>query len=107
MDRAFATETLHEGEVRVLLVRGEVDMESAPRLLAEIGKALGGTSILKVRLSEVPYLDSSGLAVLIQGLKEAKEKRVDFRLDAPSEAVRSVLALASLDSFFVVEDSTS
>ncbi len=53
-----------------------------------------------VRLSEVEYMDSSGVAVLIEGLKAAQESGKTFALVAPSVPVMKVLTLARLDSVF-------
>ncbi|MFQ5506593.1 MAG: STAS domain-containing protein [Planctomycetota bacterium] len=96
--------TEHEG-YRLLSVAGEVDMQSSPRLRDELKLQLKGTGILKLDLRNVSYLDSSGIAVLIQGMKWAQRERIDYRLVDPSEQVRSVIELAQLQDFFSIESS--
>jgi anti-sigma B factor antagonist len=87
----------------VITVAGEVDLYSSPALrtaiLGAIPQAADGVS---VDLSAVPYMDSSGVATLVEGLKTARDKGLTFRLIDPSQAVMSVLELARLDTIFSV-----
>jgi anti-sigma B factor antagonist len=94
-----------EGDARILVITGEVDMDSSPRVRDEMHRALKGTKMLKVHLRGVNYIDSSGIAVLIQGMKDAKKSGVAFALLNPSENVRSVIELALLQQVFVIEES--
>ena len=84
-------------------VAGEVDLYSSPELrkkiLAAIPSVEGG---LVVHLSEVTYIDSSGVATLVEGLRSARRHGTGFALMAPSPAVMQVLELARLDSVFEV-----
>jgi anti-sigma B factor antagonist len=92
---------------RILKVSGEVDMESSPGLKDQILKALKTTRLLRIDLRDVSYLDSSGIAVLIGGRKEAQRAKIDYRLLDPSQQVKSVIELAMLHQFFVIESSGS
>lgn len=94
-------------DARILKVSGEVDMETSPALKDQILKALKGARILKVELKDVAYLDSSGIAVLIGGLREAQKAKVDFRLLDPSPPVRAVIELAMLQQVFKIESGGS
>lgn len=88
---------------RRVTVRGAVDLESSPQLGAKLRSALQGTPALAVSLTEVSYMDSSGLATLIQALKLANRTAVKFRLLAPSDQVQSVLELAQLHQLFTID----
>jgi len=90
---------------RILEVAGEVDMSSSISLRDELRKSLNGTRVLKVDLSGVHYLDSSGIAVLIQGFKWARRKEIEYRLLDPSKQVTDVIKLAMLQTFFTIEKS--
>ncbi|MCC6671588.1 MAG: STAS domain-containing protein [Planctomycetes bacterium] len=92
-----------EGHDHVVMVRGEVDMESAPRLLDEIQHGLKHASRAVVDLAGVSYIDSSGIAVLVQGLKSAMKRGKEFVLRAPSAQVAAVLKLAQLQQLFKIE----
>ena len=88
---------------KVLAVKGELDLDASPRLLAEIQAALKAASGIKVNLRGVSYVDSSGIAVLIQGYKLALKQKLQFVLREPSPQVITVLELSQLRSFFVFE----
>ncbi len=105
MATKFDLEPTADPAVRVLKVSGEVDMETSPGLKEQIQKALKGAKTLKVDLSGVGYLDSSGIAVLIQGLKEAQRAKVEYSLLDPSPQVKAVIALAMLQQVFRIETS--
>lgn len=87
----------------VIRVVGEVDLYSSPELrkaiLKSTSSAKGG---LAIDLSGVTYIDSSGVATLVEGLRSARKNDIGFVLVAPSPAVRQVLELARLDSVFEV-----
>ena len=55
-------------------------------------------------MSEVSYIDSSGIAALIESRQKAEEANKSFKIQKPSEAVISVLKMAKLDTFFVIEN---
>ena len=99
---------IHDGADggRLVSVGGEVDMESSPDLKAAISKALPGSKALRVGLAQVSYLDSSGIAVLVEGYKAARAQGVDFILLDPSPQVGEVIKLSQLDSLFRIESSS-
>jgi anti-sigma B factor antagonist len=87
----------------LIKVEGDVDLYSSPKLrkavLEAVKKSATGTG---VHLGAVSYMDSSGVATLVEGLRSAKEHDKTFALIAPSHAVTKVLELARLDSIFEV-----
>ena len=60
---------------------------------------------LLVDLSAVTYIDSSGVASLVETLKASKENGTHFALAAASEPARRVLELARLDKVFTMYDT--
>jgi anti-sigma B factor antagonist len=92
-----------DGSVRTLTVRGDLDMDSSPNLRDAIKKAITGGTTLRIELSGVGYIDSSGIAVLIQGHKWALKSQVAFRLVTPSPKVQAVIKLAQLQTLFTIE----
>lgn len=95
-----------QGGAVVLDVSGEVDMDSSPKLRDEIKKHLKSKpTALKLRMTEVPYIDSSGIAVLIEGMKWCKKKDVPYSLVQISESVRDVLKLSRLLEAFTIEQA--
>lgn len=87
----------------VVHASGDIDMASSPRLLTTLQQALHAAPRLVVDLAEVRYMDSSGVAVLIQGLKAARHAQKAFVLRRPSERVLAVLELADLTRLFTID----
>ena len=89
----------------VIAFTGEVDLESSPAAREILLKCLESTSKVIVDLSEVSYIDSSGVASLVEALQAAKKNGSQFSLAAASEPTRRVLELARLDKVFTMYDS--
>jgi anti-sigma B factor antagonist len=89
----------------IVSFQGDVDLEQSPKarevLLAQVSK---GRKVL-VDLSKVPYIDSSGVASLVEALQTAKSKKVEFALVAVNPAALRVLQLARLDRVFTIHDT--
>ena len=66
-------ETSKQGETNVVSLRGEIDVYTAPRLRqALIDLVEGGAKDIVVDMDRVDFLDSTGLGVLVGGLKRVK-----------------------------------
>ena len=93
-------------KISVLDCSGDVDLYSSPRLrdalLAEI-KA-DGPSVL-VNMSGVTYIDSSGIATLVEGLQLSRQTKTRFGLFGLRPNARSVLELARLHKVFTIFES--
>ena len=88
----------------VVSVAGDVDLYTSPDLRDAILKAIPkAAGRVAVNLSGVNYIDSSGVATLVEGLRSARKFDKGFVLVAPSPAVKQVLELAKLDSVFDVQ----
>lgn len=86
----------------VLAVAGDVDLAAHARFEADVEKSWDGSTDLVVDCSQVAFLDSMGLRVLVQTRQRATENGRDFTLAAPSEPVLRVLDLAGVRSLFSV-----
>ena len=85
-------------------VRGEVDLYTSPDLRAAIMRSVpAADSGVEIELADVEYMDSSGVATLVEGFKIAREKSKSFVLVKPSPSVMKVLELARLDAVFEIE----
>lgn len=80
-----------------LLVRGEIDAHTAPRL-GQALEAIEGDVILD--LSETDFVDSSGLRVLVQHHQAFAARNASMVIADPSSPVERVFELSSLDDFF-------
>lgn len=100
------------GVTAVIHLSGQLDALSAPFVRSELASAVAaGHSHLVVDLSNVGFVDSSGLGSLISGLKAARVAGGDLRLAQPSKQVRTVLSLTMLErvlrSYPTVADALS
>ena len=92
---------VREGYVLVRL-RGEVDLSWSQAVRRAVLDALADDEPVGVDLSEVSYIDSSGIAALVEGFQTARARGGRFALVAVSDAVRAVLELARLDRVFLL-----
>lgn len=87
----------------VLSLEGEIDLHVSPKVKASLTKIVETKPpIVVVDLSAVTYIDSSGLAVLIEAMQNVEEYRGKFALAGLQEAVRPVFEIARLDQVFVI-----
>jgi anti-sigma B factor antagonist len=93
------------GDVALVRVTGEVDLSWSQQVRKTILDALAKSKAVGVELSQVTYMDSSGIAALVEGFQTARAKGLKFGLVSASSPVRSVLALARLDKVFPMVDS--
>ncbi len=89
----------------VIKVTGEVDLYTSPKLRTAVLDALKKQATVGVDLSGVGYMDSSGVATLVEGLKSATDAKKDFVVVAPSSSVLKVLQLSRLDKVFAIRES--
>lgn len=93
--------------IEVVHPKGEVDLHSSPRL-REVIKDATDKSVqgIVLDLSDVEHMDSSGVAVLIEGLRWSRAKGIGYGLANLSDAARVVIELAKLDTVFQISPST-
>ena len=84
--------------VIVVTPSGKLNMVHAHRLREEVDAILAkGHNRIVVDLTNVEFLDSSGLGALIGCLKAARQANGDLRIASPTEQVKLVLQLTNLD----------
>jgi anti-sigma B factor antagonist len=82
---------------------GDVDLYSSPSLRDTLMKEMhAGTSGVLINMSEVSYIDSSGIATLVEGLQLSRQTRTRFGLFGLRGNARSVLELARLHKVFTI-----
>lgn len=84
-------------------VKGEVDVNSAPVLLDQIMAAIARKpEVIIINLCLVTKMDSAGVAVLIEGINEARKQKIILSLQDLSRPAQSVLEMARVDKLFQV-----
>ena len=89
----------------VVRLTGEVDLSRWPEARKIILACLQKSQHLLVDLSGVDYIDSSGVASLVEGYQLARSQQLDFGLVGVSAAAMNVLRLARLDKVFPIHAS--
>jgi anti-anti-sigma factor len=93
----FRVDTRRSGDGVVLALSGDLDIsgEDALEDALEAARTEGGT--LTIDLSELHFIDSSGLRVLVRLHNDAVTKGFDYRLIAGPPHVHRTFALCGLD----------
>jgi anti-sigma B factor antagonist len=87
--------------VAVLVLQGEVDMSNSPALRAKVLEVFDGSpSVFLIDMTEIGYMDSSGLGTLVEALKWANRKNTKLRLVGANDSVKSVFEISRLTSIF-------
>jgi len=98
--------TREAGDRTVIDVEGEVDVFTAPKLRETIiGCINDGKDRLIVNLSGVDFMDSTGLGVLVGGLKRVKERNGELAIAGAQGTVLRVLNVTGLNAVFPLHDS--
>ncbi|HTC41386.1 MAG TPA: STAS domain-containing protein [Candidatus Acidoferrales bacterium] len=91
----------------ILDISGDIDLANSPAmrkvLLGEIKDK--HTPKVLLNLKNVRYIDSSGIASLVEGLKAARDSGARLILYGLSPSVREVLELSRLQKIFEIYDT--
>ena len=94
------------GRAVLLVVTGQVDMHTSPQLRRHLRQALDRRSSPVVTdLTGVSFIDSSGLATLIEALQGVSRYSGKLRLVGLTPAVKNLFQLSNLTSIFDIRDS--
>lgn len=87
----------------VLPLKGALDLHVSPTVRASLREMIDRKpKRLVVDLSKVPYVDSSGLAVLIGAMQSLEHQGGKLMLAGAQEAVLTILESARLDQYFLL-----
>lgn len=98
--------TRQQGDTSVLSATGEVDVFTAPTLDQAISAELAEQRArLVVDLSGVSFLDSTGLGVLVKGLKGARDAGGSLDIVVTSDRIRRIFDITGLDASLRIFDT--
>ncbi|HEX4541476.1 MAG TPA: STAS domain-containing protein [Acidimicrobiales bacterium] len=104
MDLGFEVD--QRGNYAVLAVRGEVDVYTAPRLRERLIELVSqGSHQVVVDLEGVDFLDSTGLGVLVGGLKRLRSHDGDMILVCTQPRILKVFEITGLTKVFSIHDT--
>jgi anti-sigma B factor antagonist len=93
------------GDVAVLALHGDVDLNAAPSLRLALMEAIDARKRVVVDLEGVDFIDSAGLGVLLGGLERARGADRELVLVATGRNVLKVLELTGLTRVFELHAS--
>ena len=100
----FRTQSIRSNGQAVVRVHGEVDVYTAPQLWETLDAAIAGTPHeLVIDLSDVTFLDSSGLAVLVRAHKRLRPIAGTVVIRGAAEQVYMTLDVTKLTSVLSVD----
>lgn len=95
-----------EGDWTVLEVAGEVDVYTAPKLRERlIGLVGDGHHKIIVDMTAVDFLDSTGLGVLVGGLKRIRANEGSLALVCNAERILKIFRITGLTKVFPIHDT--
>ena len=87
----------------VLPLKGEIDLHVSPSVTASLNQMIEKKpERMVVDLSEVTYIDSAGLAALIEAMQKVEGYGGKFLLAGLQEIVRSIFEISRLDQVFQI-----
>jgi anti-sigma B factor antagonist len=101
----FGVVVRFESDTLVLRVVGELDVSTAPALRAcALDRINAGTTDMVIDLSEMSFIDSMGLSVLLAIRKRVEGRGGSVRLRGPSPQARMVLEITTVDQIFPIDE---
>jgi anti-sigma B factor antagonist len=104
-DRFGVEVTLDDPQQRTVALSGEIDLASAPAVWEAIEPVLEDASCVVVDLSDVRFIDSTGLSVLVRAHRRLGSHGGILIVRSPSETAGRVLRVTGLDTVFGLRDS--
>ena len=91
--------------VTIIDVCGHIDIANSPSLRKALLASMKNSDLLAVNMATVTYIDSSGIASLLEILKESKANHKKLVLFGLTDGVREVLQLTRLTGVFEIYQS--
>ncbi len=100
MNLSISTET--DEKTVVVHVGGDLDVYTAPRLRETLAKALVDGRRLVLDLSEVHFIDSTALGVLVSALEQSQAAAGDLRLVLDDPYLLKIFHITGFDGMFSI-----
>ncbi len=97
-----------DDQSNVIVLTGEIDIYSAPGFKEELYRIIGESQQnVVLECSELSYIDSTGLGILVGALKRLKEQNRSIVVRNPKTSVRKLFKITGLDKVFIIEEAKS
>ena len=92
-----------EDNISTIFLDGEIDMDKTDEVKESIFPVLDSGKNVALNLSNVQYMDSSGISVLIESHQKALEKGTKLVIKDVSKSVLKVIMMAKLEQILNLE----
>jgi anti-sigma B factor antagonist len=93
-------------DVTIYSVDGDIDINSSPEIRKAFEKSIGKKAMnIVVNLNGVSYIDSSGLATLVEMLKKTRGYGGKLKLTNLAAKVKSLFEITKLEKLFAIYDT--
>ena len=82
------------GNISTVFLTGEIDMDVTDEVREIVFPLIDAGKEVHLNLKDVPYMDSSGISIIIESNQRAREKNTKVELKEVSQPVEKVLAMA-------------
>ena len=98
-------EIIFENQILLAKIKGDIDHHSARRVREKIDAHIFSKKPIKVvlDLSDVDFMDSSGLGLILGRYTNATDVGAEFMLYKPSKRVKKILHLAGIERIMDIE----
>jgi anti-sigma B factor antagonist len=102
----LSLETRHTDDVTIVAVGGEIDVYTAPKLRDKVTELVGeGHYNLVIDMENVEFLDSTGLGVLVGGLKKVRAHDGSMEIVCNQDRLLKIFRITGLAKVFTIHDS--
>ena len=104
----FELSVENDNQGRIITLKGEIDIYSAPDFKGSLYDAIGeGQQDIILECSDLSYIDSMGLGIMVGALKRIKEQAHEIVIRNPKSTVRKLFKITGLDKVFIMEETKS
>lgn len=96
----LAIEIEENGSSKIIALRGELDVSTAPQLRDALVEAICDGCHILVDLEAVTFLDSVGIGILVSGLQRARSRGGELELVCTSRMILKPFEITGLDRVF-------
>jgi anti-sigma B factor antagonist len=102
----LSLETRQVDDKTIVAVGGEIDVYTAPKLRDKITELVGeGFYNLIIDMEKVDFLDSTGLGVLVGGLKKVRAHEGSMELICHQDRLLKIFRITGLAKVFTIHES--
>jgi len=108
MAERFEAKARRQGDAGIVDITGELDGEAAARLQAAYAEAAGGAERVILNFGGLTYMNSTGIALVVELLARARADRLAVHAYGLSEHYRQIFEITRLSDFLAIHaDQTS